>query len=147
MRVLSELTKIRITEDIINKYKKEYPTLRRVRCKDTKEYICDGYMWMNHDGKLVCYVGSCEYTDNHTKWIVSLEIISEFRGCGLSKQILDFATKNMNCKYLSVNKSNKLAKAIYDKYGFTTYATDDNMYYMTIDSNVTYCENGVAYEN
>lgn len=147
MKVLSELTKIRITEDIINKYKKEYPVLRHVRCKDTKEYICDGYMWMTYDGKLVCYVGSCEYTDNHTKWIVSLEIISEFRGCGLSKQILNFATKNMNCKYLSVNKSNKLAKTIYDEYGFTTYTTDNNMYYMTIDSNVTYCENGVVYEN
>lgn len=130
---LSSLKKIRITEELINKYKKDYPVLRHVRCKDTKEYICDGYMWMNHDDKLVCYVGSCEYTDDHTKWIVSLEIIPEFKGHGLSKQILDFATKTMNCKYLSVNKDNKLAKSIYDKYGFKVYTTDDNMYYMTID--------------
>ena len=130
---LSSLKKIRITEELINKYKKDYPVLRHVRYKDTKEYICDGYMWMNHDDKLVCYVGSCEYTDDHTKWIVSLEIIPEFKGHGLSKQILDFATRNMNCKYLSVNKDNKLAKSIYDKYGFKVYTTDDNMYYMTID--------------
>lgn len=130
---LSSLKKIRITEELINKYKKDYPVLRHVRCKDTKEYICDGYMWMNHDDKLVCYVGSCEYTDDHTKWIVSLEILPEFKGHGLSKQILDFATKTMNCKYLSVNKDNKLAKSIYDKYGFKVYTTDDNMYYMTID--------------
>lgn len=131
---LSSLKKIEITEDIINRYKKEYSVLRHVRCKDTKEYVCDGYMWMTRDNKLVCYVGSCEYTDDHTKWIVSLEILPEFKGHGLSKQILDFATKNMNCKYLSVNKDNKLAKAIYDKYGFKVYTTDDNMYYMTIDS-------------
>lgn len=130
---LSSLKKIRITEDLINKYKKDYPVLRHVRCKDTKEYICDGYMWMNRDDKLVCYVGSCEYTDDHTKWIVSLEILPEYKGHGLSKQILDFATKTMNCKYLSVNKDNKLAKSIYDKYGFKVYTTDDNMYYMTID--------------
>lgn len=130
---LSSLKKVEITEDIINKYKKEYSVLRHVRCKDTKEYVCDGYMWMTRDNKLVCYVGSCEYTDDHTKWIVSLEILPEFKGHGLSKQILDFATKNMNCKYLSVNKDNKLAKAIYDKYGFKVYTTDDNMYYMTID--------------
>ena len=130
---LSSLKKVEITEDIINKYKKEYSVLRHVRCKDTKEYVCDGYMWMSRDNKLVCYVGSCEYTDDHTKWIVSLEILPEFKGHGLSKQILDFATKNMNCKYLSVNKDNKLAKAIYDKYGFKVYTTDDNMYYMTID--------------
>lgn len=130
---LSSLKKVEITEDIINKYKKEYSVLRHVRCKDTKEYVCDGYMWMTRDNKLVCYVGSCEYTDDHTKWIVSLEILPEFKGHGLSKQILDFATKTMNCKYLSVNKDNKLAKAIYDKYGFKVYTTDDNMYYMTID--------------
>ena len=130
---LSSLKKIRITEELINKYKKDYPVLRHVRCKDTKEYICDGYMWMDRDNKLVCYVGSCEYTDDHTKWIVSLEIMPEFKGHGLSKQILDFATKTMNCKYLSVNKDNKLAKSIYDKYGFKVYTTDDNMYYMTID--------------
>lgn len=130
---LSSLKKIRITEDLINKYKKDYPVLRHVRCKDTKEYICDGYMWMDRNNKLVCYVGSCEYTDDHTKWIVSLEILPEYKGHGLSKQILDFATKTMNCKYLSVNKDNKLAKSIYDKYGFKVYTTDDNMYYMTID--------------
>lgn len=130
---LSSLRKIEITEELINKYKKEYSVLRHVRCKDTKYYICDGYMWMNKDNKLVCYVGSCEYTDDHTKWIVSLEILPEYKGHGLSKQILDFATKTMHCKYLSVNKDNKLAKSIYDKYGFKVYYTDDNMYYMTID--------------
>ena len=130
---LSSLRKIEITEELINKYKKEYSVLRHVRCKDTKDYICDGYMWMNKDNKLVCYVGSCEYTDDHTKWIVSLEILPEYKGHGLSKQILDFATKTMHCKYLSVNKDNKLAKSIYDKYGFKIYYTDDNMYYMTID--------------
>ena len=130
---LSSLRKIEITEELINKYKKEYSVLRHVRCKDTKDYICDGYMWMNKDNKLVCYVGSCEYTDDHTKWIVSLEILPEYKGHGLSKQILDFATKTMHCKYLSVNKDNKLAKSIYDKYGFKVYYTDDNMYYMTID--------------
>ena len=130
---LSSLRKIEINEELINKYKKEYSVLRHVRCKDTKDYICDGYMWMNKDNKLVCYVGSCEYTDDHTKWIVSLEILPEYKGHGLSKQILDFATKTMHCKYLSVNKDNKLAKSIYDKYGFKVYYTDDNMYYMTID--------------
>lgn len=130
---LSSLKKVEITEELINKYKKEYSVLRHVRCKDTKEYVCDGYMWMTRDNKLVCYVGSCEYTDDHTKWIVSLEILPEYKGHGLSNQILDFATKTMNCKYLSVNKDNKLAKVIYDKYGFKVYTTDDNMYYMTID--------------
>ena len=130
---LSSLKKVHITESIINKYKKEYPVLRHVRCKDTNEYICDGYMWFK-ENDLVCYVGSCQYTDDHTKWIVSLEIIPKYRGYGLSTQILDFCVKSMKCKYLSVNKNNELAKKIYDKYGFKVYHEDKTMYYMTLDS-------------
>lgn len=130
---LSSLKKTHITEFIINKYKKEYPVLRHVRCKDTDEYVCDGYMWFK-ENDLVCYVGSCQYTDDNTKWIVSLEILPEYRGYGLSNQILDFCIKNMKCRYLSVNKNNELAKKIYDKYGFKTYYEDKTMYYMTLDN-------------
>ena len=130
---LSSLKKVRITEYLIDKYKKEYPVLRHVRCKDTNEYTCDGYMWFKDDD-LVCYVGSCQYTDDNTKWIVSLEILPKYRGYGLSNQILDFCVKSMNCKYLSVNRNNELAKKIYDKYGFKTYHEDKTMYYMTLDN-------------
>lgn len=130
---LSSLKKIKITESIINKYKKEYPVLRHVRCKDTDKYACDGYMWFKDDN-LVCYVGSCQYTDDKTKWIVSLEIVPEYRGYGLSNQILDFCVKSMKCRYLSVGKTNKLAKKIYDKYGFKVYYEDKTMYYMTLDN-------------
>ena len=126
---LSSFKKIHITENVINKYKTKYPYLKNVRCKDTKESICDGYIWMDDD-KLVCMVGSCEYTDDHTKWIVSLKIMKEYRGYGLSKQILDYAVKNMNCRYLSVGKNNEVAKSVYDKYGFKVYQKSDTMYFM-----------------
>ena len=132
---LSSLKKVHTTESVINKYKKEYPVLRHVRCKDTNEYICDGYMWFK-ENDLVCYVGSCQYTDDHTKWIVFLEIIPKYRGYGLSNQILDYCVKSMKCKYLSVNKNNELAKKIYDKYGFKVYHEDKTMYYMTIDKSI-----------
>lgn len=132
---LSSLKKTRITKEIIDKYKSEYPDLRHVRYKDTKEYKCDGYLWTDSQDNLVAHVGSCEYNDDHTKWIVSLEILPKYKGHGLSKQILDFATKTMNCKYLSVNKSNKLAKHIYDEYGFKVFQEDDRMYFMSIDPN------------
>lgn len=130
---LSSLKKIRITDSVIEKYKKEYPVLKHVRSSDTSEYKCDGYMWFDAQDELVCHVGSCEYFDNGTKWIVSLEVLPKFKGHDLSKQILNFAVKNMGCKYLSVNKNNKVAKYIYDQYGFKTYQDDENMDYMTID--------------
>ena len=131
---LSSFKKVRITESVIEKYKKEYPFLKHVRCKDTNEYICDGYIWFDND-KLVANVGSCEYTDDKTKWIVSLDVAKEYQGYGLSKQILDYAVNDMNCKYLSVNKNNKIAKKVYDDYGFKVYQDDKTMYYMTIDKN------------
>lgn len=131
---LSSLKRVHITEAIIEKYKKQYPDLRHVRCKDTDTYKCDGYMWFDKEN-LVAQVGSCEYLDDGTKWIVSLDIMKDYKGHGLSKQILDFATKTMKCKYLSVDKNNKLAKMIYDQYGFKVYYEDDNMYYMTLEAN------------
>lgn len=127
---LSSLKRIHITEAVIEKYKKVYPLLKHVRCKDTKEYICDGYMWMDENDKLVCTVGSCQYTDDNTKWIVSLEVVPDYRGHGLSEQVLDYAVKTMKCKYLAVDRDNELAKHVYDKYGFVTYQENDTMYYM-----------------
>lgn len=129
---LSSFKKVQITQDVINKYKEKYPDLKHVRCNDTDTYKCGGYIWLSND-KLVCNVGTCEYFDDGTKWIVSLDVNNEYQGHGLSKQILDFAVKRLGCKYLSVNKSNKLAKKIYDDYGFKVYEQDDNMYYMTLD--------------
>lgn len=131
---LSSLKRVHITEAIIEKYKKQYPDLRNVRCKDTDTYKCDGYMWFDKEN-LVAQVGSCEYLDDGTKWIVSLDIMKDYKGHGLSKQILDFATKTMKCKYLSVDKNNKLAKMIYDQYGFKVYYEDDYLYYMTLEAN------------
>ncbi len=131
---LSSLKRVHITEAVIEKYKKLYPDLRNVRCKDTDTYKCDGYIWFDNDN-LVAQVGSCEYLDDGTKWIVSLDIMKDYKGHGLSKQILDFATKTMKCKYLSVDKNNKLAKMIYDEYGFKVYYEDDKMYYMTLEAN------------
>ena len=131
---LSSLKRVHITEAVIEKYKKQYPDLRHVRCKDTDTYKCDGYIWFDNDN-LVAQVGSCEYLDDGTKWIVSLDIMKDYKGHGLSKQILDFATKTMKCKYLSVDKNNKLAKMIYDQYGFKVYYEDDDLYYMTLEAN------------
>lgn len=131
---LSSFKRVHLTQTIIDRYKREYPLLKHVRCKDTDEYICDGYIWFD-DNELVGMVGSCEYTDDKTKWVVSLEITNQYRGYGLSKQILDYAVKTMNCKYLSVNKNNKVAKKVYDDYGFKVYQEDNTMYYMTIDKN------------
>lgn len=132
---LSSFKRIRITKAVIDKYKSAYPDLRHVRYADTKEYRCDGYIWLTKQDEPVCHISACEYTEDGTKWITSLDVRPNFKGHGLATQLLDYATKSMNCKYLSVNKANKLAKYIYDEYGFKVFREDDRMFYMTVDPN------------
>lgn len=132
---LSSFEKVHIDENIINKYKKEYPMLKHVRCEDTDDYICDGYMWLDGEN-LVCTIGSCEYRDTHEKYIVSLEVMDKYKGYGLSKQLLKFAINTMKCSKLSVNKNNEVAKKVYDDFGFKVFHQDDNMYYMEYKSSL-----------
>lgn len=132
---LSSFKQIRITKAVIDKYKSAYPDLRHVRYADTKEYHCDGYIWLTKQDEPVCHISACEYTEDGTKWITSLDVRPNFKGHGLATQLLDYATKTMNCKYLSVNRANKLAKYIYDEYGFKVFREDDRMFYMTVDPN------------
>ena len=132
---LSSFKRVRITKAAIDKYKSAYPDLRHVRYEDTKAYRCDGYIWLTKQDEPVCHISTCEYAADDTKWITSLDVRPNFKGHGLATQLLDYATKTMNCKYLSVNKANKLAKYIYDEYGFKVFREDDRMYYMTVDPN------------
>ena len=132
---LSSFKRVRITKAVIDKYKSAYPDLRHVRYADTKEYRCDGYIWLTKQDEPVCHISACEYIEDDTKWITSLDVRPNFKGHGLATQLLDYATKSMNCKYLSVNKANKLAKYIYDEYGFKVFREDDRMFYMTVDPN------------
>lgn len=132
---LSSFKRVRITKAVIDKYKSAYPDLRHVRYADTKEYRCDGYIWLTKQDEPVCHISACEYAKDDTKWITSLDVRPNFKGHGLATQLLDYATKSMNCKYLSVNKANKLAKHIYDEYGFKVFREDDRMFYMTVDPN------------
>lgn len=132
---LSSFEKVHIDENIINKYKKEYPMLKHVRCEDTDDYICDGYMWLDGEN-LVCTIGSCEYRDTHEKYIVSLEVMDKYKGYGLSKQLLKFAINTMKCSKLSVNKNNEVAKKVYDDFGFKVFHQDDSMYYMEYKSSL-----------
>lgn len=126
---LSSLKKVHITEALINEYKNKYPCLRHVRCKDTKDYTCDGYCWFK-DFDLVCMVGSCTYRDTGEKYIASLEVLADYNGYGLGRQILDYAVKEMGCTKLSVNKNNQVAKKMYDDYGFKEFQSNSEMIYM-----------------
>jgi ribosomal protein S18 acetylase RimI-like enzyme len=117
--------RISITEDVA---KREPHKFRHVRIDATTK----GYAYKDRNGKVSAMV-NVEHKKNGEKWIQGLEIFDQYKGHGYSKKLLDVAVKDLDAKYLSVNKKNKIAKHIYDKYGFKTIDETDVMYMMKYD--------------
>ena len=88
-----------------------------------------GYAYKDRSGKTSAVI-NVETKSNGQKWIQGVEIFDEHKGKGHSKKLLDVAIKDLGAEYLSVNKKNKVAKHIYDKYGFKVYDETEAMYMM-----------------
>lgn len=65
-------------------------------------------------------------------WICGLYVAQKYRGLGICRALLDYATFNGG-NHLSVRKSSRAAK-IYENYGFTTYDKDEKFLYMSINT-------------
>ena len=127
---LSQFTKVRLTDAIVQVYGQAYPSLRHIRInKDTK-----GYVWLN-DKQVVGYI-NVEEKDDDYKWIQAFEIYEPYKGHGLSKQMLNVAIREFGATNLSVSKNNEVAIKLYKSYGFKTYKTTDSMYFMSRDKNI-----------
>ena len=108
---LNSFTKKRLTKPMIDEASKDSNLLRHL---DPFDDNCFGF----YDGnKLACYVSVNKEKDG-INWITALEVMPEYRGCGLSKQLLDFATKTLHANALGVSKSNEVALSLYKNYGF-----------------------------
>lgn len=108
---LSEFKRVTFDKSIIDKYKNTTKNLKHTDPKDK------GYAWIDKDGNLAAY---CTVDDSKDKniWITAVEVTKDYQGYGLSKQLLDVATKELKANALSVSINNKLAKRVYEKYGF-----------------------------
>ena len=127
---LSQFTKVRLADAIVQVYGQAYPSLRHIRItKDTK-----GYAWLN-DKQVVGYI-NVEEKDDDYKWIQAFEIYEPYKGHGLSKQMLNVAIREFGATNLSVSKNNEVAIKLYKSYGFKTYKTTDSMYFMSRDKNI-----------
>ena len=88
------------------------------------------YTWHTNNGDIVAEFKIWNWWDG--KNVSDLEIREKYRGLGLSYQLLDYATKRCGAINLAVEKSNTIAKYIYDKYGFRVTDEDDEYYYMSL---------------
>jgi len=113
---LSSFKRMELTERLRKKYSDEYPMLRHFYSSDNFHL---SYIWL--DGKKVV-AGLCVSKPDDKfpgqTWITSLEITKDYRGHGLSKQLLDFACRKCNADALGVAEDNEIARHLYEKYGF-----------------------------
>ena len=120
---------------ILNSY--EYLTNKEFRNLDvtTKQMMLGKtpstkYIWRTNDGDVVAEFKIWDWWDG--KNVSDLKISEKYRGLGLSYQLLDYATKKCGAINLAVEKSNTIAKYIYDKYGFRVTDENDLYYYMSL---------------
>lgn len=120
---LSDFQKIKVTKNIIHKYKHKAPILKfLLQFPDDSKNVA--YLFLDN-GKYVgtCSVGPDSFYGNgwHTKEynvIHNFEIAKPYRGYSLGKQMLDFAVKELHGNAMCVYPDNEIARVMYERYGF-----------------------------
>ncbi|MCM1295168.1 MAG: GNAT family N-acetyltransferase [Muribaculaceae bacterium] len=113
---LNSFKRQELTEQLRKSYSEEYPMLRHFYSSDN---FHKAYIWTDNK-KIVAGLCVSKPDDKFPgqTWITSLEITKDYRGHGLSKQLLDFACRNCNANALGVAEDNEIARRLYEKYGF-----------------------------
>ena len=119
---LSDFKKVRITKDIINRYKSSIKFLRYIDINDT------AYLYFDNNNPVAVVAVESSERDDGTRWITAIEVLKDYQGYGLGNQLLDTAVKDLKGNSLSVAKDNEVAKRMYEKYGFkTSKASEDDV--------------------
>ena len=119
---LSQFKKLPINKNTIKKYQKDAKVLEFVGDDDiTNDYI--GYIFTNSKDEFVAIVGVDRGRNGkgdlrNYNWIMDIEVAPKYRGHGLTKQLLDIATKELKGDFLTVNYDNQVAINAYKNYGF-----------------------------
>lgn len=137
---LSSFKKIKATNSNLDNYKDKFPKsvykYMKSYCNESDpDYSTLSYFWIDNKNDNA-YVGNCsvsKYIDGDSV-IHSIEINKQYRGYGLSKQILDICTKELGGFMLAVEKKNEISYKIYLSYGFIVYLENDRYYYMVLKS-------------
>lgn len=116
-----------LNDEVLNEYKSQYKNLSHVRIGDDSR----GKLFVKN-GKVTAMVNT-DISKNGKRQIQGIELFGDAKGKGYSRELLDYAVKDLGAKELSVRKTNSIAKHLYDSYGFKTYSESDYMYFMKLD--------------
>lgn len=115
-KYLKDFKRIKITYSIKERYRS---TLKLLKHVDGGE-IDNAYLYFDNNNPvcLISVQNDIYIRGDIIRNISAIEIVKEYRGYGLSNQLLDVAVKELRANALCVDKDNNLAKQIYEKYGF-----------------------------
>ena len=126
---LAQFKQVSITKELQKKYGKIVQLLAEA---DKDEF---GIAWIDKNNNLVGYCMANDYG-----WLTALEVTKDYKGYGLSDQILKYAINNFNVNKLGVYKDNEIAIRLYKKNGFVEVPAkviggsgEKDMIYMTND--------------
>lgn len=120
---LGKLKEIKVSNDNIEKYSEDLPTLKHLRCDDDYE----GIILLNKT-EIIGIVNA----NTKDKIIQALFVDTKYRNEGVGTKLIDIAVTRLKCNKLTVRKTNSTAIQLYKKYGFKIIKTDDYQYTMKI---------------
>ena len=120
---LSSLKRIDITEQWRKDNRAKYPWLKHIASSDKK---VDVSAWMDGDNLVAAISVDRSPTKRDKVWIHNIHIETAYRGYGLSKQMLDYATRKYGANALTVKIDNKIAQKVYLDYGFKFGTGDED---------------------
>lgn len=122
---LSQFAQYALTKERRKKYMADFPNLRHFYDHGEKSH--DSIIWVDDNDHPVAAVSVYYENDDPSavqdqwsghNWISELEVAKEYRGYGLSKQVLNYAVRTLKADALGVADDNKLAQKVYLDYGF-----------------------------
>ena len=113
-KYLKDFKRIKLSDNKIDQYKKSTKILKHIDTND------NGYLYIDGSNPVaVVSVDKKRRNDGHI-WIRAIEVLPEYQGYSLGKQLLDIAVKELKGDALAVAINNEVAKKMYDNYGFKT---------------------------
>ena len=91
---------------------------------------CMGSIYTDKKDNVVGYIAVYKYDDSGSNWLRDFEVDEKYRGHGISEELIKEAIYCFGARHVSVNKNNKIALHVLEKYGFEIYKESDIMYYL-----------------
>lgn len=136
---LRDFTQITVTEEWFRSMKKSYKFLSHIPA--TKQGV-DTIAWMDHNQLVAIVSVDTEPSKRERIWIHNIQVANEYRGHGLSKQILRYVIDKYKTNALAVKSDNLLAHKVYQDIGFIFGSGPDDI---MGDSRIMYLNDSTVY--